>query len=381
MQRRMAMVGPARGAIAIRTLSDKGICARACSGLLLTPNTGPAIPTLSNIDDRHIFALHAIRSALHVERFMRSRGPGDTILTNNNFVNLRVTRGLARVNISIAVIRQPGRLLTPLSTSVTDFIRTRVHERNIALQLNRAIAKFQRSKSSILALLRRDRPLHSSVILLTVNIAPSARLTGRTKLRLNVQNDVTIGRQVRASIPSVCTINSTMRIARFMAKRGTLVSLTKPTGGRKHVTTSGVYNNGDCFANSRNSSILGLFNLATTSANVGRGTTRTTKVTCSGIILFPTSRTTCCPNTRSVTVGMLCRGRDLQLLNTRVINNRNISGHVSMLTATVHSGVGTLRLARLSLSCTPPCSSTGSPIGVTNFVVRSLRDKGIRRFR
>lgn len=310
---------------------------------------------------------------------MRRREPGDTIIVNNNFVNVRATRGLHSLNLAIALLRHPHRLVGGVSCSVTALLRARIHRRNVSLQLHTSIANFRRISNHIIARITNRSSVITSVILLTVNIIPRDRLTGRTNVRLNVGNSVIIGSHVRASTLSMCTINSTIRIGRRIANRSTIVSLTNPTGGRKHVITSIVYNLSDRCRNSLNSSIVGIFSLATTDAKVSIGTTHTTNVSYRDIILSPKSRTNCCPKTAPVAVGIIFRERALHLLNTRVINISNISGHVSILTATVRTNVQTSGLGSLSLTCTPPCSSTGSPMGVTNFVVRGISSNVLGR--
>lgn len=376
-RRRMATVHPSGGRIRVGGLSANRACARACSGLMLSPKTRPLQPNVRKVKDGGVFALHGIPSASAVGGCIGARGPGHTVIINKNFVKLRVTRGLRSLNVRISIMRVTGRIVTPLSFSVTTVIRQRLASGKIKLRLRSNIDHFRRGSNNIAMRLHDNGRVTASVILLDVKMHPRAGLTGSTKLTVKRQNNVTMGSCVRASSTSVCTLNSTIRMHRLMAKRPTLVPLTKPTGGRKHVITSGVmFNGGGGCPKSVKASVTGMFSLAITTTNTGTGLLRRGGVPCVSSCARKTSRTKCCPKTIPLSVGVLFTPRGKGLLNTRVINFGNMSGHVRVLTRIVRQNNAIRSLTRLRRTCTPPCSSTGSPIGVTKFITRGVLGGG-----
>lgn len=215
-QSRMVTVRSTSGAISVHA-SSKGACARDCSGLLLSPNTSPIHPPLPNVSGRKVFALHGIGSASTVGDCLRRRGIGQTMVVKTKFVKLRVTRGLRRTNTRITIMRVTGRIVTPVSFSVTSLIRRRLLRGKIRLCLRGTITSFRHAIGKLRIVFGSNRELPTSVILLSVKMHPGASLTARTKLRVKRVHNVGIGSCLRASSRRVCTINSTVRFHRPLA--------------------------------------------------------------------------------------------------------------------------------------------------------------------
>lgn len=234
--------------------------------------------------------------------------------------------------------------------------------------MRQARAKFHITLSS-------NKFLRASVIVLTVKMGPRGDLTANTKLTINGQKNVDIGTYVRADVPNVCTIKSTIRAPSLIFRRPTVIPLTKPTGHRKQVTTSGVLSRRDLCRNDRKASVYGVFSLDVNDIKTGRGRLGTRNAQCRGICIRTTSRTNCCPKTAVVDLGLLFDPSANEVLKTRTSKGGNISGHVSILSITRHTRLAIGSLRRLRLACTPPFGDTESIIGRTNVMTAGMVGK------
>lgn len=213
---RIVFVSQGGGAMAIH-LGDRSACRRDCSGLLVSANTSPMHPPLPNVSSANVFALQGMTSASHVGTCIGGQPPHQTIIVKTKFVKLRVTRGLRTLKTRMSVIRVNGRIVTPVSFSVTTLIRRRLVRGNIGLCLRRTITSFRRTNGRIGMIFGGKRSVLTSVIVLSVNIHPRAALTETTRLAVNRTKNVTMGSCLRASSRSVCTVNSTVRFHRPVA--------------------------------------------------------------------------------------------------------------------------------------------------------------------
>lgn len=139
--------------------------------------------------------------------------------------------------------------------------------------------------------------------------------------------------------------------------------------------TSGVLNTGVPCRKSVNASVTGMFSLAITSANLPNGQLQRTRVSCVSSAVRPTSRTNCCPGTVPVDVGVAFSGGAKELCKKRVINCSKMSGQVSRVTLIVGCGNAVCSLVGIRRTCTPPFSSTGSPMTLTKCITRSVVSK------
>lgn len=213
---RIVFVSQGEGAIAIHH-DDRSACRRDCSGLLVSANTSPMHPPLPKVSLGKVFALEGMTSASQVGRCVGARTPQETIIVKTKFVKLRVTRGLRTRKTGISVMRVKGRMVTPVSFSVTSLIRRRLVRGKMGLCLRRTMTSFRERKGKLGIVFGGKRSIPTSVIVLSVNIHPRAGLTQTTRLAVNRAKNVTIGSCLRASSRSVCTVNSTVRFHRPVA--------------------------------------------------------------------------------------------------------------------------------------------------------------------
>lgn len=142
--------------------------------------------------------------------------------------------------------------------------------------------------------------------------------------------------------------------------------------------TSGVAFNGQIGCrNSVKATVTGMFSLAITSAKLPTGHLGTFNVPCLSTAVRSNSRTNCCPNSLRVSVGVAFSPRNNHLCKTRVIKCGKISGHVSRCTLIVGRGKAMCSLVRLRRTCTPPFSSTGSPMTISNCITKGVLGNGV----
>lgn len=214
---RIVFVSQGEGAMAIH-LDDRSACRRDCSGLLVSAKTAPIGPPLPNVSSRKVFALHGIGSASQVGRCTGRRTPQETMMVNTKFVKLRVTRGLRTLKTGMSVMRVTGRIVAPVSFSVTSLMRRRLVSGKMGLCLRRTMTSFRGANERVGIIFGSKRSVPTSVMVLSVKMHPRAALTHTTKLIVKRTKNVSIGSCLRASSRSVCTVKSTVRCHRPVAK-------------------------------------------------------------------------------------------------------------------------------------------------------------------
>ena len=380
VRQEVTSISPTEKTVTIRILDSGKIYTETYDKLLLAPGAKPTVPALSGISSERVFTLRTVEDTLRIRHFVETQRPKNAVLVGGGFIGLEMAENLAKMGVSVTVVRRPKQLLAPLDADMASFVHAELRRHGVALRLGETVTGFQRAGDSVLTLLEGSDPLHSDMVLLAIGVTPDTHLAKEAGLRLGIRDSIVVNERMETSIPDIYAVGDAVEVTHFVTGQKTLISLAGPANRQGRIAADNICGGNSHFHGSQGSSVLKLFSLTAASTGINEKVAQAADIAYDKVVLFPVSHATYYPGAQSMAMKVLYEKESLRLLGAQIVGGDGVDKRIDVLATAIRAKMTALDLMDLDLSYAPPYSSAKDPVNMAGFMIEDLESGKVRQF-
>ena len=209
--------------------------------LVLSPGAAAIRPPLAGIDLPGIFTLRTVPDSRKIRAWLQDRSARRAVIVGGGFIGLEMAENLVHLGLEVTIVEMADQLMPPLDKEMAEFVRQRLTNHAVQLQLGDGVAEFHADEDgSLLVRTQKGSSFPADVVILSIGVRPETALAREAGLSIGSRGGIRVDEQMRTSDPNILAVGDAVEARNTVTGEWELIPLAGPANrqGRARLAES-----------------------------------------------------------------------------------------------------------------------------------------------
>lgn len=367
--------------IKVRNLADGTEYAEHYDKLILSPGAHPVKPNLPGIENERIFTLRTVEDTLRIHKFTETEKPKSAVIIGGGFIGLEMAENLGRKGVDVTVIQRPGQVMSPLDKNMASIVHNYLRSKGVKLVLGASVTGFETEDAAgrLRTLIQNQKAVSADMVVLAVGVAPESVLAKGAGLKLGRKDAIVVNEYMQTSQPDIYAVGDAVEVKHFVSGEKALIALAGPANKQGRIAADHICGLNSSYKGSQGSSVLKLFDMTVASTGLNEKAAGDAGIEYDTVILSPASHATYYPGAAGMTMKVLFRKENGQILGAQIVGFGGVDKRIDVLATAIRAKMTAFDLTELDLAYAPPYSSAKDPVNMAGYLIENILTGNVKQ--
>jgi NADPH-dependent 2,4-dienoyl-CoA reductase/sulfur reductase-like enzyme/rhodanese-related sulfurtransferase len=342
--------------------------------LVLAPGAAPLRPPLPGIDLPGIFTLRTIPDSRDIRQWIAEGGAQTAVVVGAGFIGLEMTENLVQRGLTVNVIEMMDQVLPPLDPELAEAVRQRLVDKGVSVQLNDAVAAFERESSGkLIVTTQSGASIRTDLVVLGLGVRPEIKLAKQAGLAIGEKNGIRVDESMRTSDPHIWAVGDAVESRDFVTGEWCVVPLAGPANRQGRIAADSICGRSAHFRGVQSTAVCGVFGLTVAMTGASEKTlNRSGIASYDKVYLHPNDHAAYYPGAKPIHMKLLFSCGDGRVLGAQAVGEEGVEKRIDVIAMAIQKGATIYDLEEAELCYAPQFGTAKDPVNFAGMIAANV---------
>jgi NADPH-dependent 2,4-dienoyl-CoA reductase/sulfur reductase-like enzyme/rhodanese-related sulfurtransferase len=342
--------------------------------LVLAPGAAPLRPPLPGIDLPGIFTLRTIPDSRDIRQWIAEGGAQTAVVVGAGFIGLEMTENLVQRGLTVNVIEMMDQVLPPLDPELAEAVRQRLVDKGVSVQLNDAVAAFERESSGkLIVTTQSGASIRTDLVVLGLGVRPEIKLAKQAGLAIGEKNGIRVDESMRTSAPHIWAVGDAVESRDFVTGEWCVVPLAGPANRQGRIAADSICGRSAHFRGVQSTAVCGVFGLTVAMTGASEKTlNRSGIASYDKVYLHPNDHAAYYPGAKPIHMKLLFSCGDGRVLGAQAVGEEGVEKRIDVIAMAIQKGATIYDLEEAELCYAPQFGTAKDPVNFAGMIAANV---------
>jgi NADPH-dependent 2,4-dienoyl-CoA reductase/sulfur reductase-like enzyme/rhodanese-related sulfurtransferase len=342
--------------------------------LVLSPGAEPTRPPIDGIDSDRIFTLRNVSDTDRINEFIDSHQPKRAVVVGGGYIGLEVAENLRDRGMLVAVVEMLDQVLPPMDKEMADLLHGQLHQHNVALWLDDAVASFQKSDERLTVCLKSGMQLSCDFAILAIGVRPETKLAKDAGLDIGPCGGIKVASSLQTGDPDIYAIGDAIEVKDLVLDKPVLIPLAGPANKQGRMVADNICGRNRRYTGTQGTAILKVFDLTVAMTGASEKALAQTNIEYEKVYLHPANHVGYYPGAKQMHIKVLFTKPQGRILGAQIVGSDGVDRRIDIFAVAIRAGMTVFDLQELELAYAPPYGSGKDAVNMAGFAASNILD-------
>lgn len=356
--------------VEVKNLVTNEVYTESYDKLLLSPGAEPFRPPIEGINSNKILTL---RNVNDMDRIISRIDSSQTIaVVGGGFIGLEVAENLIEKQKKVTLIELAPQVMAPVDFEIASIVHHHIKEKEIDLQLNTAVQKFQEKQNTIKLFLSDGNTLEVDAVILAIGVKPENALAKSADLATGNTGGILVNEYLQTSDSSIYAVGDAIEVSHYINGMKTLIPLAWPANRQGRIVADNIIKGNQLSYNgSLGTSVLKIFDLTVATTGLNERILKKNDDKFKTAIVTRNNHAGYYPGATPIILKLIF-GLDGSIYGAQAIGKKGVEKRIDVIATAIKGGLKVTDLSDLELAYAPPFNSAKDPVNIAGYVAENM---------
>ena len=342
--------------------------------LVLAPGAAPLRPPLPGIDLPGIFTLRTIPDSRDIRQWIAEGGAQTAVVVGAGFIGLEMTENLVQRGLTVNVIEMMDQVLPPLDPELAEAVRQRLVDKGVSVQLNDAVAAFERESSGkLIVTTQSGASIRTDLVVLGLGVRPEIKLAKQAGLAIGEKNGIRVDESMRTSAPHIWAVGDAVESRDFVTGEWCVVPLAGPANRQGRIAADSICGRSAHFRGVQSTAVCGVFGLTVAMTGASEKTLNRSGIAgYDKVYLHPNDHAAYYPGAKPIHMKLLFSCGDGRVLGAQAVGEEGVEKRIDVIAMAIQKGATIYDLEEAELCYAPQFGTAKDPVNFAGMIAANV---------
>jgi NADPH-dependent 2,4-dienoyl-CoA reductase/sulfur reductase-like enzyme/rhodanese-related sulfurtransferase len=342
--------------------------------LVLAPGAAPLRPPLPGIDLPGIFTLRTIPDSRDIRQWIAEGGAQTAVVVGAGFIGLEMTENLVQRGLTVNVIEMMDQVLPPLDPELAEAVRQRLVDKGVSVQLNDAVAAFERESSGkLIVTTQSGASIRTDLVVLGLGVRPEIKLAKQAGLAIGEKNGIRVDESMRTSAPHIWAVGDAVESRDFVTGEWCVVPLAGPANRQGRIAADSICGRSANFRGVQATAVCGMFGLTVAMTGASEKTLKRLGIAGYDKVYFhPNDHAAYYPGAKPIHMKLLFSRNDGRVLGAQAVGEEGVEKRIDVIAMAIQKGATIYDLEEAELCYAPQFGTAKDPVNFAGMIAANV---------
>ena len=342
--------------------------------LVLSPGAEPTRPPIGGIESDRIFTLRNVPDTDRINHFIDSHQPKRAVVVGGGYIGLEMAENLRDRGMLVAVVEMLDQVLPLMDKEMANLLHGQLHQHNIALWLDDAVADFQQSDDRLTVGLKSGMQLSCDFAILAIGVRPEVRLAKEAGLEIGPCGGIKVSPNLQTSDPDIYAVGDAIEVQDFILGKPVLIPLAGPANKQGRMVADNICGGNRRYTGTQGTAILKVFDLTVAMTGASEKALAKTNLKYEKLYLHPANHVGYYPGAKQMHMKLLFTKPEGKILGAQIVGSDGVGRRIDIFAVAIRAGLTVFDLQELELAYAPPYGSGKDAVNMAGFAASNVLD-------
>jgi rhodanese-related sulfurtransferase len=280
-----------------------------------------------------------------------------------------VQRGL-----TVNVIEMMDQVLPPLDPELAEAVRQRLVDKGVSVQLNDAVAAFERESSGkLIVTTQSGASIRTDLVVLGLGVRPEIKLAKQAGLAIGEKNGIRVDESMRTSAPHIWAVGDAVESRDFVTGEWCVVPLAGPANRQGRIAADSICGRSAHFRGVQSTAVCGVFGLTVAMTGASEKTlNRSGIASYDKVYLHPNDHAAYYPGAKPIHMKLLFSCGDGRVLGAQAVGEEGVEKRIDVIAMAIQKGATIYDLEEAELCYAPQFGTAKDPVNFAGMIAANV---------
>ena len=342
--------------------------------LVLSPGAEPTKPPIDGIESDRIFTLRNVPDTDRINEFIDSHQSKRAVVVGGGYIGLEMAENLRDRGILVAVVEMLDQVMPLMDKEMASLLHGQLHQHNVALWLDDAVANFQQSDDRLTVGLKSGMQLSCDFAILAIGVRPEVSLATKAGLEIGPCGGIKVNPSLQTSDPDIYAIGDAIEVQDFVLDKPVLIPLAGPANKQGRMVADNICGGNRRYTGTQGTAILKVFDLTAALTGASEKALAKTNMEYEKLYLHPANHVGYYPGARQMHIKLLFTKPEGKILGAQIVGSDGVDKRIDIFAVAIRAGMTVFDLQELELAYAPPYGSGKDAVNMAGFAASNILD-------
>lgn len=372
-EQEVVSISPAEKQVEVKILSTGETYTEKYDKLVLSPGAEPLRPGIEGINSSRIFTLRNVPDTDTIKNYVNTEKPRHAVVVGGGFIGLEMAENLHHLGIHVSVVEMANQVMAPLDFSMAAIVHQHLTGKNVELQLEDGVSRFEEISEGINVHLRSGKQIKTDMVLLSIGVRPEARLAKEAGLSIGSLGGIAVNDFMQTSDPDIYALGDAVEVRHLVTGKPALIPLAGPANKQGRIVADNiVFGNKETYPGTIGTSIAKVFDLTVAAAGANTKLLSRENIAWQSSYTHSASHAGYYPGAVPLSIKVIFSPESGQLLGAQVVGFNGVDKRIEMLAQVIRRKGTVYDLISLEHAYAPPYSAAKDPVNMAGYVAENI---------
>ncbi|HBR03471.1 MAG TPA: pyridine nucleotide-disulfide oxidoreductase [Ruminiclostridium sp.] len=348
--------------------------------LILSPGSEPIIPPIEGAKSDAVFVLRNIPDTYRIKDYVTNNKPKSAVVIGGGYIGIEMAENLHALGLEVSVADMSDHVIQPLDSDMAAEVHKHIAGKGVMLYLENALTGIRCDGASYIVTLGKGTEIKTDLVILAIGVRPESSLAKDAGLQLGTRGCIVTDNHMRTSDPDIYAVGDAVEVVDVVTGNRVFVPLASPANRQGRIAADHINGFESAYGGTLGTSILKAFDMTVAVTGSNERTLKNAGIEYEKSYTFSASNASYYPGATFMTIKLIFRKTDGQLLGAQVTGFKGVDKRIDVLATAIKANMTVKDLTNLELAYAPPFGSAKDPVNMAGYVASNIINGDMKVF-
>ncbi|PKG23974.1 FAD-dependent oxidoreductase [Niallia nealsonii] len=170
--------------------------------LVFATGATPITPTISGVDEEHVFQVRTIQNTAAIDQFIKRSEPKKAIIIGAGYIGLELAEQLTNRGLDVTIVQRSNHVMPHLDKDMAFRVEEHLVKKGVALLLNEEVTAINKEEVQT----KSGKAIASDIVILATGVRPNTRLAKEVGIKLGHTGAIAVNHKMQTNLPDIYAV-------------------------------------------------------------------------------------------------------------------------------------------------------------------------------